>query len=238
MLEIIQHDNVAELRMTDAENDNTVHPDALVEWHKALDAIEADENTSALLITSSSEKTFSTGINLPWVQKQTPEGFMAFVADFDKLLLRLATFCMPTIAVLNGNTYAGGALIAAAADFRLMREERGRLCFAEVNIKVPFSPVMIEVVRLLPNKQSAYELAISGAAWGGKECQDNGVVDAAVPLDNLFDAALAKAKSVAGKHRPTFTTIKRDFRATVAAMAREAGVIEARSTKPVAPPQL
>lgn len=238
MLELIQHDSVVELRMIDAENDNTLTPDGLVKWHLALDAIEANLDNSALLLTSSSEKTFSTGINLPWIGQQTAESFTAFVADFDKLLLRLATFCMPTIGVLNGNTYAGGALIAAALDFRFMREERGRFCFAEVNIKVPFSIPMMAVVKLLPSAQGAYELAITGAAWNAKECVEQGVVDQAVPQDNLFEAALLKAQSVAGKHRATFAMIKRDFRAEVAAMAMEQGIIPARSTAAVEPPRL
>ncbi len=238
MLEIIQHDSVAELRMTDADNDNTLHPEALRAWHQALDEIEANPASSALLLTSSSDKTFSTGINLPWVQQQSAEQFMAFIADFDRLLLRLATFPMPTVGALNGNTYAGGALLAAALDFRFMRAERGRFCFAEVNIKVPFSAVMIEVVRLLPNTQAAYELAIGGAAWGGAECAARGIVDQAVPQAELFATALAKAQSLAGKHRPTLATIKRDFRASLAAMAREQGLIEARSTAAVAPPKL
>lgn len=238
MLELIQHDSVVELRMTDAENDNTLTPDGLTKWHLALDAIEANANNSALLLTSSSEKTFSTGINLPWVGQQSAESFKDFVDDFDKLLLRLATFCMPTIAALSGNTYAGGALIATAFDFRFMRAERGRFCFAEVNIKVPFSLPMMEVVKLLPSAQGAYELAITGAAWNAKECAEQGIVDQAVPLDNLFEAALLKAQSVAGKHRATFTTIKRDFRSGVTAMAIEQGIIPERSTEAVEPPRL
>ncbi len=238
MLELIQHGNVVELRMTDAENDNTLTPEGLIKWHLALDAIEANTDNSAMLISSSSDKTFSTGINLPWVGQQTADSFMAFVADFDKLLLRLATFCMPTIGILNGNTYAGGALIAAALDFRFMRAERGRFCFAEVNIKVPFSLPMMAVVKLLPSQQGAYELAITGAAWNANECVEQGVVDQAVPLENLFEAAHLKAQSVAGKHRATFTTIKRDFRSSVTAMAIEQGIIPERSNAAVEPPRL
>lgn len=238
MLDIIQHDAVVELRMTDADNDNTLTPEGLLAWHKALDEVEALDGVSALLLTSSSEKTFSTGINLPWVQTQTAQGFATFVADFDKLLLRLATFPMPTVGVLNGNTYAGGALIAAALDFRLMRAERGRFCFAEINIKVPFSKVMMEIVKLLPSSQSAYELVIGGAAWGGEQCVEQGIVDAAIPQDQLFDTALAKAQSLSGKHRPTFTTIKRDYRDVVARMARAEGLIPERDNTAVEPPKL
>ena len=237
MLEIRQHDSVVELCMTNVENDNTITPDILLKWHSVLDAIEANESNSVLLLTSSSEKTFSTGINLAWLGQQTAENFMAFIPDFDKLLLRLATFCMPTIAVLNGNAYAGGALIASALDFRFMRAERGRFCFSEVNIKVPFSLPTMEVVKLLPSPQGAYELIITGAAWNATECVKQGIVDQAVPLDNLFETALLKAQSVAGKHRATFTTIKRDFRSGVTAMAVEQGVIPARSTAAIEPPR-
>ena len=49
------------------------------------------------------------------------------------------------------HAYAGGALIASACDFRTMRADRGRFCFPEVDIKIPFTPIMTEIVRLLPN---------------------------------------------------------------------------------------
>lgn len=238
MLEIIVHDTVAELRMTDADNDNTFRPDALKAWHRALDDIEAMPNISALLVTSSSEKTFSTGINLPWVQTQTPEQFMAFLDDFDRFYLRLATYPMPTVGAINGNAYAGGALMAAALDFRYMRADRGRLCFAEINIKLSFSEVMNAVLQLLPDSHATYEMIISGAAWGGEQCAERGIVDAAVSQEMLFDTALAKASGLAGKDRATFAAIKRDFRSNVSALARASGLIPAISQTPIEPPKI
>lgn len=238
MLEIKQHDKVVELCLTDTDNDNTLHPEVITHWNAALDEIEANGNNGALVITSQSEKVFSTGINLPWVTQQTDESFAAFIEDFDKLLLRLATFCMPTIGVLNGHTYAGGALIAAALDFRLMRADRGRFCFSEVNLKIPFTEVMTEIVRLLPSPQGAYELATTGAAWGGEECVQAGVVDQALGLEELRAAALAKAASIADKDRATFTRIKQDYRTKVSALARDRGVLPAKAAPTIKLPQL
>ncbi|NIQ10218.1 MAG: enoyl-CoA hydratase/isomerase family protein, partial [Gammaproteobacteria bacterium] len=73
------------------------------------------------------------------------ETILQFIEELENLLLRLAILDLPTVVAINGNCYAGGALIASACDFRYMRADRGRFCFPEVKIEKAFTPVMIEV---------------------------------------------------------------------------------------------
>lgn len=215
------------LTLTNGDKDNTFNPDVLAEYRQSLDRIESNLENGALLITSDHPKTFCNGIDLPWLLTQQPEGFQAFVTELENLFLRVATLNLPVIAAINGNCYAGGAILASACDFRLMRQDRGRFCFSEVNIKIPFTPAMVEVISLLPDAKALHDLALTGKAVGGEEALSMKVVESIHSETGLFPEALAFAELMAQKHRATYTAIKRSLRAGVTTLAQERGLLRA-----------
>ena len=200
------------LTLTNGDKDNTFNPDVLDAYNECLDRIENHPDNAALLITSDHPKTFCNGIDLTWLLTQDPEGFKAFVDKLENFLLRVAVLNLPVIAAINGNCYAGGAIMASACDFRLMREDRGRFCFSEVNIKIPFTPVMTDIIRLLPDAQALRDLALTGKAVGGMEAFRMKVADSIHSDTQLYPEALALAEQMAEKHRATYTAIKRSLR--------------------------
>lgn len=200
--------------ITLTNGENRLSDASLDAWQAALDEVEVSAGNGALVITSSDPKFWSNGIDLNFVQEK---GGMAYLVDefaprLDRMLLRLARFPMPVIACLSGHTYAGGALIAAACDFRTMRADRGRFCFPEVDIKIPFTPIMTEIVRLLPNPNTAWQMASTGLALGGVEAAQAGVVDKALSAEELLPTTMAMAAELAKKDRATYTLIKRRWR--------------------------
>lgn len=225
VLNISREGDISIIEMNNGAQDNTFNLQILDEWFKALDAAQSIPGDTALLIRSNDPKTFCTGIDLAWLMAQSPATVQEFVTQLENLFLRVATLDMPTVAEINGNCYAGGAILATACDFRYMRSDRGRFCYSEVKIKKPFTPAMLEVVRLLPNERAMYELSVTADAWGGEQCMQRGIVDAALPLEELHPCALEKAMQLATKHRPTFTTIKRGIRDRVAEYASDRGLI-------------
>ena len=187
--------------------ENRLNDDMLAEFQEALETIEHTEGKGALVITSTDPKFWSNGIDLNFVQEKG--GMPYLVTEFAPRLLRLARFPLPTIACLSGHAYAGGALIAAACDFRTMRADRGRFCFPEVDIKIPFTPIMTEIVRLLPNPHVAWQMASTGLALGGEEAAKAGVVDKALSEAELLPTTMAWAAELAKKDRQTYMLIKR-----------------------------
>ncbi|MES3041759.1 MAG: enoyl-CoA hydratase/isomerase family protein [Pseudomonadota bacterium] len=200
--------------LTMTQDDNRFNDASLAEWHAALDAVEAASGPAALVITSADPKFFSNGIDLEGIfASHGPEYLInSFVPKLDAFLLRMARLPMPVVMAINGHAYAGGALLAATGDFRVMRADRGRFCFPEVDIKLPFTPIMDQIVKLLPNAQAAWTMAVTAAAWGGEECLQRGVVDAAVGESEVLPSALAMAQQLASKDRSTYAAIKRRWR--------------------------
>ena len=222
---LTQHENYFVLELINGDNDNTLNLNVLDEWFQAIDQVQAHIGNTALLIHSQHPKTFSTGIDLPWLMAQTPATQMQFVQQLENLLLRIATLDLPTVAAINGNCYAGGALIASACDYRYMRADKGRFCFPEVTIEKAFTPVMLNIVKLLPNARAQYTLSISADAWGGDVCEQQGIIDQALPMETLYSTALSKTQQLANKHRPTLVAHKQHFRQTVFNLAKQRGLI-------------
>ena len=210
-----QEDKVYVLTMINGDNDNTFTLNFLNELNGCLDEIEKSTDNAAMIMTSNHHKTWSTGINLDWLMTQAPEQFKLFVETLDKTLIRIALLNLPTIACLVGNTYAGAAIMACAFDFRFMREDRGRFCFPEVNIRIPFTEVMDEIIDLIPNKHVLKELALTGNAMGGFECKERNVVDGIYSQEELPVKTKEFAKTMAQKDRPTYTRIKHGLKPRV-----------------------
>lgn len=224
VLQLAREGNVHVLTLTNSEKDNTFNLDVLAEWRAALDTIEAGREDASLLIRCDHPKTFCNGIDLAWLMSQQPDVVGRFIGELENFLLRMATLNLPVVAAINGNAYAGGALLANACDFRLMRADRGRVCYSEISIKMAFTPVMFAIVRLQHDPQAAWEMTMTGRPMGGEECAQRKVVDRALPLEQLDVEALKLATELAGKHRPTYTQLKHGLRPAVMALARERGV--------------
>lgn len=200
--------------LTMNQGDNRFNDDSLDAWNDALDRIEATPGNAALVVTSASDKFFSNGIDLEGILGSLGPQYLltVFVPRLDAFLLRMARLPLPVVMAVNGHAYAGGALLAATGDVRLMRADRGRLCFPEVDIKLPFTENMTEIVRLLPNAAAAWQMASTGVAWGGEEAVARGVIDQALPEQELLPAAMAIAAGLAKKDRETYGVIKRRWR--------------------------
>ncbi|UKZ56094.1 hypothetical protein TrVGV298_009922 [Trichoderma virens] len=87
----------------------------------ALDLLEFGGHAPGVVITTSGiPKFYSNGLDLQHAV-DTP-GFWAL---FYSVWNRLLTFPMPTLALLNGHTYAGGLMLAMAHDYRLAPSPQG-----------------------------------------------------------------------------------------------------------------
>jgi len=209
-------DNVHVLTLTNTEQENMFTQDVLNEYLTAFDEVESYQGNTALMITCEHEKTFCNGINLQWGLSQSEAIAKTFIKTLETVLYRLAMLNAPSVCCINGNAYAGGAILAAAADYRIMREDKGRFCFPEINLKIPFTPMMYDIINLLPNKHILQDMALRGKALTGVECKAADVVHELLPQHELQNKTLSYTKELAELDRVTYTTIKHGLRADVA----------------------
>jgi enoyl-CoA hydratase/carnithine racemase len=220
-MELTLENGVHVLTLTNGDNENKLNLDVISEYHKNLDTVESYNGNTAFVLTCSHDKTFSTGIDLEWLMGDGIDQAEQFVEQLENLMLRVALLDMATIVGLNGNCYAGGAIFATAFDFKFMRSDRGRFCYPEVNINIPFTEVMSAVIQLNPNKQVLKEMALIGTAFTGAECVEHQIVDGIFDQQELRAKTLAFAETMTGKDRTTYGVIKAGLRPALVAFKQQ-----------------
>lgn len=195
-------DDVYVLDLGDGEN--RFHPDWLAEVDAALDQVEKDP---APLVTTASSRIYSNGLDLDWLG-QHGDQLQAYVATVHGLLARTLAFPTPTVAAIPGHAFAGGAMFALAHDFRVMRADRGYFCLPEVDINIPFTPGMAALIQSKLVPATAHEAMTTGRRFGGTDAATAGLVNEAVPEDEVLTAALARARGLTGKNPQTLAAIK------------------------------
>jgi enoyl-CoA hydratase/carnithine racemase len=216
MPELTRTGDVYVLNLGDGEN--RFHPDWLAEVNKALDTVLGTTGPCAL-VTTATGKFWSNGLDLEWVAGH-PDQFSAYARTAQELFARVLELPVPTVAALQGHTFAAGAMLALAHDFRVMRADRGFFCLPEVDIKIPFSIGMAALVQSRMTPQVAHEVMTTGRRYGGAEALDAVLVDAAVGESEVLPAALERAAALAGKAHPVLGTIKHRMYASVLSALR------------------
>jgi Delta3-Delta2-enoyl-CoA isomerase len=201
-------DHIAVLTMTSGENLFTF--EFLDAFLDVLDEIENTTQASVLVVTSADQKIWSNGINLPWLMEavaKDPAAAFEFPMRIMKVLRRILTYPMITIAAINGHAFAGGAIMACAFDFRFMRTDRGFFCFPEVDINIPFMPGMDALIQKAFPTALLLEAQLVGKRYTAAELAAHRVVIDACPLEELMLRVLTFAKAL-NKSRETLRTMK------------------------------
>lgn len=94
---------------------------------------------------------------------------------------------MPTVALLNGHTFAGGLMLAQAHDYRLAPDPKGFLCLNEVLFGAPLKPPMAAIFRHRLAPQAYRTVALEGRRFTGQQAVEYGLADAtAASLDDAL----------------------------------------------------
>jgi Delta3-Delta2-enoyl-CoA isomerase len=197
-------DHVFVLDLGEGENRFTLEWIAAVD--AALDEVDATEGPRALL-TVASGKIWSNGLDLDWLLANLDRA-SEYTGKVQDLFARTLSTQYPTIAVLQGHTFAAGAMLALAHDVRVMRADRGFFCLPEVDIGIPFAPGMSALVQSRLSSATAHEAMTTGRRYGGAEALAAGIVSAALPLEDLVPYAAEWAGAQAAKAGPTLRTIR------------------------------
>jgi enoyl-CoA hydratase/carnithine racemase len=158
-------------------------------------------------MTVATGKIWSNGLDLDWLVANLDEAG-EYTSQVQDLFARTLSTQYPTIAVLQGHTFAAGALLALAHDVRVMRADRGFFCLPEVDIGIPFSPGMSALVQGRLSHATAHEAMTTARRYGGTEALAAGIVSAALPLEELVPHATEWAATQAPKAGPTLRTIR------------------------------
>jgi len=166
---------------------------------------------SALVLTGTGS-AFSAGVDLLRILDGGPDYVAQFIPALVGAFDDLFGYSRPVVAAVNGHAIAGGCVIAACADYRLMADGRGRVGVPELLVGVPFPAVALAAVRYATGDVGVADLVNSGATYLPAEALRRGLVDEVVPEAELLDRALSKAEQLAQIPVATFAHTKRLLR--------------------------
>ncbi|MFC4334764.1 enoyl-CoA hydratase-related protein [Salininema proteolyticum] len=188
------------------DDENRFHPDWITEANVRLDEVDAASGAKAL-VTAASGKFFSNGLDLEWLM-ENPEGYLDYALSVHRLFARVLTAPYCTVAALQGHTFAAGAMLSLAHDFRVMRADRGFWCLPEADINIPFTQGMSALIQARLTPQTAHEAMVTARRYGGEDAAAAGIVDRAVDEDEVRSTAVKIAAGQVERQGDTVGTIK------------------------------
>ncbi|OBK26524.1 enoyl-CoA hydratase [Mycobacterium asiaticum] len=198
------------------DDENRFSPDFLDDINTHLDDIEASGAHG--LVTTAAGKFYSNGLDLDWLGAHGDQ-MQSYVGRIHELLARVLTLPMPTAAAIVGHAFGGGAMLAVAHDFRVMRADRGFFCFPEADINIPFTPGMAALIQAKLTPQAAVASMTTGRRFGGTDAVGFGIVDATAGEGEVTAAATELLRPLGSKDRGTLGAIKQTmFGSAVAAL--------------------
>jgi enoyl-CoA hydratase len=176
---------------------------------RELEGIAASD-ARALIITGTGS-AFSAGVDLFRVLDGGAEYLKQFLPAMEALFRTLLTFPKPAIAAINGHAIAGGCILAAACDYRVMAEGSARIGVPELAVGVPFPTLPFEIVRARVSPGPFRDLVFTGRTVQPSEAVFVGLVDEIAPADVLMTRAQHAAERLADIPPITFALTKRTF---------------------------
>jgi len=215
VIELTRDGDAFVLAMRNGENRyNRESVDAI---HAALDEVEASTGPAALVVTGEG-KFFSNGLDLDWMLGEGGQADPGFLGDVHRIFGRVLGLSMTTVAAVNGHAFAGGAMLSCACDVRVMRDDRGYWCLPEVDLGLPLTVPMKEVVTVRLPRAAAHDSIMTGRRYTAADAHALGIVEHVAAEDRVVDLAVELAAAMAPKDRSVIAAHKQLLFGHVAAV--------------------
>ncbi|MGI8990491.1 MAG: enoyl-CoA hydratase/isomerase family protein [Bryobacteraceae bacterium] len=191
---------------------NALNRAMVSELDRALDSAAGDLEVRAVIFTSHRPNFFSAGFDAREVFEYDRETMGRFLASYGALTHKLHHLPKPVIASIPGHTFAGGAILALACDFRIMAQGEFGFALNEINVGVVLPPGVFSLLADVVGNGHARRMVLTGESATAARALEIGLVDEVTSLEELRSRTLALARALAGKPGPTYAGIKSSIR--------------------------
>lgn len=178
----------------------------------AVAAAASDDSVRGLVLASALPRFFSSGFDVREVFGYDRDGMSAFFGRFIDLYESLYNFPKPVVAALSGHTFAGGAILAIACDFRIMADGEFGFALNEINLGLALSPTIRRMLADAVGVARAREVLLFGEPLTPARALEIGLVRELAPAEQVRDRAIACGHLLADKPPLAYREIKRSLR--------------------------
>lgn len=189
-------DRVYIISLNRIEKHNAFDDQLLAELQSTLDQAITNPQVRAIILRANG-KHFSAGADLSWMQRMAAFSEEENVQDalvLAKVMHTLHHSPKPTLAVVQGAAFGGGAGLAAACDIALAATT-ARFCFSEVKlglIPAVISPYVVKAI----GERAAKHLFMTAEIFDAEKARNLQLVQHCVSEEKLDDFSLDYAQGI------------------------------------------
>jgi enoyl-CoA hydratase/carnithine racemase len=187
-------DKVATVTINRPEKHNALSGDAVEGLIEAFEELSDRDDVTAIVLTGAGDKSFCSGGDMSG--QQAGGGMLSMHEErgrFADLLLAMNDCKRPIVSRINGYALGGGFGLLLKSDIAIASEEA---TIGTPEIEKGLFPMMIlAVIQRNMGRKRAMEMMLTGQKFDGNEAEDIGIVNYAVPddeLDNKVDEIVGK----------------------------------------------
>jgi|SRR5579871_4726633 len=178
----------------------------------AVSAAGDDPCVRGMVLASDRPRFFSVGFDIREVFFYDRENMARFFGRFIDLYEALYKSPKPVVAALSGHTFAGGAILAIACDFRIMADGEFGFALPEINLGLAITPTMRSMLSEAVGTVHAREVMLLGDPITPARALQIGLVKDLAPAEQVRERAIACARSLAAKPPEAYREMKRALR--------------------------
>lgn len=189
--------NIGILTLNRPEALNTISPEVVKDLDTVIAELEKDESVFVVIVTGAG-KAFAAGGDLATMKDLNVLEAREFSFEANRVFSRLENLPQPVIAAVNGVALGGGCELALSCDIRIASEQ-AKLGQPEVNFGITPAAGGTQRLQRVVGMPKAMELIWTGRIIDAREALEIGLVNQVVPHEELLEAALSLARTIASK---------------------------------------
>jgi enoyl-CoA hydratase/carnithine racemase len=210
----VERDGAVGIVTIDKPPVNALSAGVIAELDEAFDELAADEAVRAVVLRGAGERAFVAGADIsefPSLGDEVAEEGSA--RGIQKLADRIETFPKPVVVAIHGWCLGGGLETALACDIRIAAED-AQLGQPEIKLGLlPGGGGTQRLPRVVGPGRAAW-LNMTGDPIPAAQAYEWGLVERVVPREQLLDAALELARTLAERSPHALAVIKELARET------------------------
>lgn len=159
---------------------------------------EVERSGARAVVLTGRPGFFSAGLNLKALATMDLPAKQQLVGAMGSAVLKLFTFPLPVVAAVSGHALGGGAMLGLASDVRVFAEGPFRFGLNEVQIGLFVPSYAIELARHAVSASRMTDLVVHGRVISPVEALNMHIADAVHAPEALREAALIRARDLAG----------------------------------------
>jgi len=203
---------VVEIELDRPQSLNAVSTDLAREISSTLRSISADDETRAVVLSSSSERAFCVGADLKERSRFSDDDLLAQRPVIRELFGSVRDLPMPAIAAVHGFALGGGFELALSCDV-IVADSTAVFGLTEVTVGLVPGGGGTQLLPRRVGAGAAAHLILSGRKVEADEAFRLGIADQLVPKGQALTAALELASMIAANSPIAVRAAKRAVRA-------------------------